>query len=263
MFADAKAYERFMGRWSRLMAPLLVEFTDVPNAGRALDLGSGTGSLAAAIAQKNEQTRVTGIDRSTEYVQYAKSINPFPGRVDFQGGDAQDLKLPDAAFDAGLSLLVFNFIPGPGKALSEMRRVTRSGGRISAATWDYSAGMRMLRVFWDAAVSVDPSAEERDEKHMPLCRAGELARLWAEGGLTDVREQPLDIMMRFDNFADYWDPLLLGQGPAGAYVQSIDANRRRALRAEVRVRLSIVSDDAPFALPARAWAVRGTVPARG
>jgi hypothetical protein len=70
-------------------------------------------------------------------------------------------------------------------------------------------------------------------------------------------------MMRFDNFADYWDPLLLGQGPAGAYVQSIDANRRRALRAEVRVRLSIVSDDAPFALPARAWAVRGTVPARG
>lgn len=263
MFADAKAYERFMGRWSRLVAPALVDFTEVPDAGRVVDIGSGTGSLAAAIAQTNERARVTGIDRSKEYVEYAKSINAFRGRVDFQAGDAQVLGLPDAAFDAALSLLAFNFIPDPGKALAEMRRATKPGGRISAATWDYSAGMRMLRVFWDAAVSVDAGAEERDEKHMPLCRAGELARLWTKGGLTGVREQPLDIILRFENFADYWDPFLLGQGPAGAYVQGIDTNRRRALRAEVRARLSIVSGDAPFALPARAWAVRGTVPTRG
>jgi len=156
-------------------------------------------------------------------------------------------------------LLVFTFIPDPAKALAGMRRVTKPGGRIAAATWDYGAGMRMLRVFWDAAASVDPNARERDEKHMPLCRAGELQRLWMEAGLTDVREQPLDIAMRFENFADYWDPFLLGQGPAGAYVQSIDGGRRQALRAAVKRRLALASEDSSFALPARAWAVRGTV----
>lgn len=261
MFGDAQAYERFMGRWSRLVAPALVQFSGVPNSGQTLDIGSGTGALAFSIAAKHDRTHVTGIDRSQQYVEYAKSINPFPDRIGFQTGDAQDLKLPDAAFDAALSLLVFNFIPDPAKALGEVCRVTKPGGRVSAAVWDYGAGMRMLRVFWDAAVSVDPNAEKRDEKHMRLCRAGELERLWKAGGLVEVREQPLDITMRFENFADYWDPFSLGQGPAGAFMQSIDGNRRQALRAEVKRRLSLTSEDAPFELPARAWAVRGTVPA--
>jgi len=64
-----------------------------------------------------------------------------------------------------------------------------------------------------------------DEKHMPLCRAGDLAHLWKRGGLENVQEQPLDITMRFESFADYWDPFLLGQGPAGSYVRSIDRDR--------------------------------------
>lgn len=260
MFADAKAYERFMGRWSRLIAPALAAFAEIPDAARVLDIGSGTGSLASAIARRHQRAHVTGIDPSKEYIEYASSINPFPGRVEFQSGDAQDLKLPSASFDAALSLLVFNFIPDAGKALAELRRVIKPGGRISAATWDYSAGMRMLRIFWDAAVSVDPGAEKRDEKRMPLCRAGELQSLWASAGLLNVGEQPLDITMRFENFADYWDPFLLGQGPAGAYLAGIDSGRRQALRRKVRTRLRLTSDDEPFDLPARAWAVRGTVP---
>lgn len=263
MFANAKSYERFMGRWSRLIAPALVDFAEIPDAACVIDIGSGTGSLASAIARKHQRARVTGIDPSKEYIDYASSMNPYPGRVEFQIGDAQDLKLPSARFDAALSLLVFNFIPDAGKALSELRRVTKPGGRITAATWDYGAGMRMLRDFWDAAVLLDPAAENRDEKHMSLCRAGELERLWLSAGLLDVREQPLEISMRFENFADFWDPFLLGQGPAGAYVQSIGADQRQALRGELKQRLSSTSDDLPIALAARAWAVRGTVPPGG
>jgi SAM-dependent methyltransferase len=262
MFGDAQAYDRFMGRWSRLVAPLLVDFADVPDSGRVLDIGSGTGSLAFAIAGKSARSQVTGIDPANEYIEYASRTNPFPERVSFQSGDAQQLDFPDAAFHASLSLLVFNFIPDPGKALQEVRRVTRPGGRITAATWDYGDGMRMLRVFWDAVVSLDPDAEKLDEKNMPLCRAGELAKLWTQSGLRNVDEQPLEVTMRFKSFADYWDPFLLGQGPAGNYVRKIDTDRREALRADVRRRLSLANDDAPFELPARVWAVRGTVPAK-
>ena len=71
MFGNAEAYERFMGRWSRLVARLLVNFTDLPDRGRVLDVGSGTGSLAFAIAERKVRARVLGIDPSKEYVAHA------------------------------------------------------------------------------------------------------------------------------------------------------------------------------------------------
>jgi SAM-dependent methyltransferase len=240
-----------------------VDFTDLPGRGRVLDVGSGTGSLAFAIAERKTRMQVLGIDPSKEYVTYAKSKNPFPDRASFQVGDAQQLDFPNAAFDASLSLLVFNFIPDPSKALREVRRVTKPGGRISAAVWDYGAGMRMLRTFWDAAEAVDSGAEKLDEKHMPLCRAGELSDLWRQGGLQDVREQPIDIATRFSSFADYWDPFLLRQGPAGTYVGRLDAGKLQALRSEVKRKLSLSAEDKPFVLPARVWSVSGTVPRVG
>src|ERR1017187_9555721 len=180
MFGDAEAYDQFMGRWSRLVAPRLVDFTNLPERGRMLDVGSGTGSLAFAIAEGKRRARVLGIDPSQEYVAYAMSRNPFPDRASFEVGDAQQLHFPDASFDAALSLLVFNFIPDPKKALLELRRVTKPGGKLSAAVWDYGSGMQMLRTFWDAAVHIDPGAEKLDEKRMPLCRAGELAALFQD-----------------------------------------------------------------------------------
>lgn len=261
MFGDAEAYERFMGRWSRLVAPLLIQFADLADKGHVLDAGSGTGSLAFAIAERKPGARVLGIDPSKEYVAYANSRNPFPDRAGFEVGDAQQLHFADGRFDAGLSLLVFNFIPDPRKALLEMRRVTKAGGRLSAAVWDYGTGMRMLRVFWDAAVSIDAKAEKRDEKHMPLCRAGELSALWSQGGLKNVRERPIDIDMQFKSFADYWDAFLLRQGPAGAYVGRLDRDKLQGLRSEVKRRLALSDEDAAFVLPARVWAVRGDVPA--
>src|ERR1035441_7182707 len=262
MFGDAEAYDQFMGRWSRLVAPRLVDFTNLPERGRMLDVGSGTGSLAFAIAEGKRRARVLGIDPSQEYVAYAMSRNPFPDRASFEVGDAQQLHFPDASFDAALSLLVFNFIPDPKKALLELRRVTKPRGKLSAAVWDYGSGMRMLRTFWDAAVHIDPGAEKLDEKRMPLCRAGELAALWRQGGLENVREQSIDISMRFESLADYWDPFLLGQGPAGSYVRRLDRDKLQALRNEVKLRLRLSAENKPLVLPARVWSVRGIVPNR-
>src|SRR5262245_29255621 len=177
MFGNAEAYDRFMGRWSRLVAPLLVDFAAVPDAGRVLDIGSGIGTLAFEIAKQKTGQQVTGIDPSKEFVAHAMSRNSAPDRTSFQVGDAQHLHFADATFVASLSLLVVNFIPDPEKALREMCRVTRPGGRIAAAVWDYGDGMRMLRAFWDAAIDADARADKQDEKHMPLCRAGELSQL--------------------------------------------------------------------------------------
>lgn len=262
MFGDAEAYDRFMGRWSRLLAPPFLAFANLPEHGRVLDIGSGTGSLAAAIAERNGHVRVLGIDSSQQYVTQAASRSPFPDRTSFEVGDTQQLRYPDASFDASLSLLVFNFIPDSRKALSELRRVTRPDSTIAAAVWDYGDGMRMLRTFWDAAVHRDSEAEKLDEKHMRLSRPGELSALWRAAGLENVQEQAIEIGMEFKSFADYWNPFLLGQGPAGAYVGRLDREKVEILRNEVKHRLAISEEESPFVLLARAWAVRGVNPGR-
>src|SRR5262245_51665402 len=258
MFRNAEAYERFMGRWSRLVAARLIDFANLPDEGNVLDIGSGTGSLSFEIVRRSAAARVIGIDPSKEFVAYATGKNPSRDRITFEVGDAQYLRFADATFESSLSLLVFNFIPDPFKALKEARRVTAAGGVIAAAVWDYGEEMRMLRTFWDAAESIDDRAAKFDERHMPLCSSGELADLWKSAGLRNVRQQPLDIEMRFDSFDDYWHPFLLGQGPAGAYATGLDSDARERLKGELKRRLPMSGEDVSFVLPARAWAVRGT-----
>ena len=257
-FAESAAYERFMGRWSRQVAPLLVQFAEVRDGQAVLDIGSGTGALALAVARAAPTAPITGVDPSASYVSYAQQNAPSE-RVRFVVGDAQALQMSDASFDRVLSLFVMNFIPDRAKALREMIRVTRPDGVVAAAVWDYGDGMQMLRVFWDEAVALDPAVAPRDERNMPLCKPGELAALWREHGLGQVEEQPLTIRMSFSSFEDYWEPFLGGQGPAGAYVASLSETRRDALRTRIRQRLVGNNPDRPFALDARAWAVKGLV----
>ena len=262
MFANGEAYERFMGRWSRLVAPRLLKFASIDAAAtHVLDIGSGTGAMATTIAAQRPQVRVTGIDLSPEFVAFAKSKNAFGDRVKFESGDAQSLPFPSGTFSASTSLLVFNFIPDPAKALREARRVTRSGGVIAAAVWDYGDKMEMLRAFHDAVGQVDPAAKTLDEKSMPLCREGELRQLWSGGGLEQVIESPLDVQLQFASFDDYWSPFLLGQGPAGAYVRKLDEEKRERLRQTLIQRLNVKAESSPLTLPARVHAVRGVVPA--
>jgi len=247
MFSQSDGYERFMGRWSRRLAPLFVTFAGVTDGDRVLDVGSGTGALSAAAAAIGS-VQVTGIEPSASFVQYAREhVN---GR--FEVGDALALAFADDAFDRTLSMLVLNFVPDPAAALQQMIRVTRPGGVVAAAVWDYGDGMQMLRTFWDAAVALDPDAAPRDEGHMPLCTRGSLAQLWRTHGLADVDEQPLTIDMTFASFDDYWQPFQCGQGPAGVYVSSLAESARHTLESRLRA-------NADLTMRARAWAVRGDV----
>jgi SAM-dependent methyltransferase len=261
MFGESDAYERFMGRWSRQLAPLLVRFAGVEGRQQVLDIGSGTGALASAVAEAVPSARIVGVDPSAAFVKYAESRVPAD-HARFVVGDAQSLELPDGTFDRTLSLLVMNFIPDPAKALREMIRVTRAGGIVAAAVWDYGDGMEMLRLFWDEAVARDPGVGSRDERHMPLCRKGDLGRLWRAHGLSAVEEKPIDIPLPFSSFDDYWQPFLGGQGPAGAYVKALSEADRAALERRLRSRLLRDRPDGAFTLQARAWAVKGVVAAR-
>ena len=256
MFAESEAYERFMGRWSRQLAPALIKFAAVQPKHAVLDVGSGTGALSAAVLEVVPSARVTGVDPSEAYVRFATG-KVTSANLKFTVGDAQKLEFADATFDRTFALLVMNFIPDHTKALREMARVTRPGGVVAAAVWDYGEGMEMLRIFWDEALALDPQIDARDERHMPLCRAGQLAALWRTNGLDQVDEQPISINQTFASFDDYWSPFLGGQGPAGAHVRSLSQDARQALATRLRSRLAGGRDDRSFTLRGRAWAVKG------
>jgi SAM-dependent methyltransferase len=261
MFSEAEAYERFMGRWSRRLASPFMKFAGLKDGDQVLDIGSGTGALAFAVLEEAPASRVVGVDPSPAYVAHARN-RAGGGRATFEEGDAQRLRFPDGSFDAALALLVVNFIPDRTAAVREMARVTRPGGVVAAAVWDYGDGMEMLRVFWDEAVALDPASEPMDERNMPVCGRGELAALWRAQGLLDVREEPLVIPLIFSSFEDFWSPFREGQGPAGTYVASLSEGPRRDLEERLRRRLLGDSGDRPITLNARAWAVRGVVPGR-
>ncbi|MGZ8484940.1 MAG: class I SAM-dependent methyltransferase, partial [Candidatus Binatia bacterium] len=119
MFEVAKAYEQRMGTWSKLLAPLFVEFVGVQ--GEVLDVGCGTGSLTFAAAEFKGVAKIVGLDASTAFIEYARTCNAN-ARVCFETGNAQNLPFPDASFDRCISSLVISFIPDASKAVKEMRR---------------------------------------------------------------------------------------------------------------------------------------------
>jgi SAM-dependent methyltransferase len=261
LFSAADAYERFMGRWSRLLAPNLVTIAGVRDGETILDVGSGTGALTVAAAAAAPSSRIVGIDVTEPYVAYARARHSRP-LIAFEVGDAQTLRFATSAFDRTLSLLVVNFIPDPARALDEMIRVTKPGGTVTAAVWDYGHGMEMLRAFWDEAIAIRPDLDARDERHQPLCRRGELGDLWRQRGLLDVKDEALTIVTTFASFDDYWLPFLEQQGPAGAFVAALSEVDRDRLRDRLRRRLLGDGRDRRLELTARAWVVHGTVAAR-
>jgi SAM-dependent methyltransferase len=220
-------------------------------------VGCGTGALCAAIVDHCSPSSVAGVEPSAGFLKTAKEN--LAGRVALRQGSATTIPLGDASVDVVVSGLVLNFVPDQRAALLEMARVTGKGGTIAAYVWDYAGKMELMRFFWDAAVELDPDAAKMDEGvRFPLCRPEALEKLFAAAGLEGVEVQPMDIPTPFANFDDYWQPFLGGQGPAPAYVMSLDETARARLRDRIRERLPVMANGS-ISLTARAWATRAIV----
>ena len=224
---------------------------------------SGAAPGASPSPWPNAERRIgsPAIDIAAPYIAFARS-RPGAAGIGFAVGDACRLPYADGSFAAALAQLALNFVPDAAQAVREMRRVVRPGGVVAAAVWDFRGGLVFQRLFWDTAAGLDPGAGAARDRLFsgPLALPDGLPVLWRDAGLTAVERGSITIRMEYADFADYWEPLLGGQGPVGAYVEGLPPERRRLIEDRVRAAFLSGAPDGPRSLTATAWAVRGIVP---
>ncbi|HYF57847.1 MAG TPA: methyltransferase domain-containing protein [Burkholderiaceae bacterium] len=254
------AYEAYMGRWSRRIAPRFLEWLDPPAGSDWLDVGCGTGALSAAVLSDRAPRGLIGVEPSAGFLARARATVVDP-RVEFREGDAGRLPLEAAGRDVAVSGLVLNFVPDRDAALSEMRRVLRPGGTVGFYVWDYpGGGIGFMRAFWNAAAALDPGAGELTEgRRFPFCTPPELRAMAERAGFASVEVTAIEVPTVFRDFDDYWRPFTLGAGPAPGYCASLAPDARERLRGSLEASLPRGADGS-IALTARAWAVRGRAP---
>ena len=259
MYEDGEAYEAMMGRWSRQLAPLFMEFVGVGEGEKVLDVGCGTGSLSATLTTATGASKILGIDPSQGFIEYARRRIANP-RVTFEVGDAQQLPYPDASFYRCMSLLAIDYIPNAPKAALEMRRVTKEAGVVAAAMWDRSRDNELENCFWDAALAIEPNAKRSSGRQGSYGSAEALSELWCGAGLTEVEVTGITVPCRVSRFDELWQPYLRSQGgPIRVFMESLSADRREQFREAMWRNLLGDSADGPITLKAKAWAVRGIV----
>jgi SAM-dependent methyltransferase len=245
---DASAYDRFMGRYSVPLAPLLADLASVEGGQRVLDVGCGPGALTTELVARVGPGSVSAVDPSASFVTTARERH---AGVDVQRAAAEQLPFPDGMFDTALAQLVVHFMADPVAGLREMGRVTRERGVVAACVWDHAGGEGPLSVFWEAAHALD--AGVADESQLAGAREGHLGELFREAGLREVEESELWVDVEHPAFEEWWEPFTLGVGPAGVFAAGLHRDERERLREACRERLP----KPPFVLTARAWAARG------
>ncbi len=253
-FDDGRAYERLMGRWSKLAGASFIEWLGASPDLAWLDVGCGNGAFTEELIARCAPRAVTGVDPSEGQLAYARE-RPGAKAATFKLADAQELPFADDSFDAATMALVIAFVPEPIRGVREMARVVRKGGFAATYMWDLLGGGVPFQPLFDAMRSLGieralpPSAEAAGIEAM---RA-----LWEEAGLQDVETREIRVPIQFDDLDDFWESNTR-TGPPALQLGALPEATRAAVRERLRDYLP-VGPDGRISYEARANAVKGRV----
>jgi ubiquinone/menaquinone biosynthesis C-methylase UbiE len=268
----ADRFDEFSNRLGAPVAARLVELACLEPGERVLDVGTGTGLVPFEIARSAPPSAsVLGVDISTGMIETARRKLAEEGvpesRIAFRQMDAESLALPDAEFDVVTSVFALGHMPRPARAVAEMVRVLRPGGRILVAvgsrppllsrdTLTHAVaeigrrvqGLRGLRRssdlldrLVDDALPPDTDAPEGSALATNLSRGGPVAMLLRQAGFRRVERSWRNFQNGVATAEEFWDmqrtictrarKRLLGAPPA-----TIESVRGEFLRAAERTR---------------------------
>jgi ubiquinone/menaquinone biosynthesis C-methylase UbiE len=257
-FDDGAAYERYMGKWSRLAGETFLGWLAPRTGLRWLDVGCGNGAFTEMLIDETEPLSVQGIDPSAAQLAYARA-RFAPDVAQFTQGDAMAQPFGDCMFDAAVMPLVIFFVPDPATGVAEMARVVCPGGLIAAYAWDMSGGgfpyaalqAEMRDMGLKVSAPPSPTASQLDTLHS----------LWTGAGLENVQTREITVERSFADFEDYW-ATVLGGPSVGGRIAAMAPEEVALLQERMRRRLPADSDGR-IAYSARANAVKGCVPKPG
>lgn len=253
-FKDGAAYERYMGKWSRLAGETFLDWLAPQPGWRWIDIGCGNGAFTEMIFARCAPESVDGIDPSEEQLTYARTRSGME-RATFHLGHAMALPFPDDTFDAAVMPLVIFFVPDPAKGVAEMTRVVRPGGVVTAYSWDLHGGgfpyAALQSEMREMGISV-PKPPSHDASRMDI-----LQDLWSGAGLIEIETKEISVQRTFADFDDYWATILGGPsvGSQLAAMSPEDINKLKE-----RMRLHLPADaSGQIHCTARANAIQGRV----
>jgi len=254
-FDDGDAYERFMGRWSRLAGDVFLDWLNLPPGLGWLDVGCGNGAFTEAVIDRCNPLRIVGVDPAEAQLEFARSRSGA-STASFELGDAMSLPSPDDAFDTAVMALVLFFVPEPARGVAEMRRAVAPGGTVAAYAWDMLGGGFPLSDLHD---------ELREAGHPPLLppsveasRLPAMRELWENAGLENIEAREITVERTFVDFEDMWNTSVLSAG-VRPVIASMRPPELDALKLRLQSRFP-PDRDGRIVCSARANAVRGSVP---
>jgi len=255
LFSDGKAYERLMGRWSRLAGDVFLDWLGLPRGLRWLDVGCGNGAFTEALIAHGAPAEVTGIDPSDGQLAYART-RPGATPARFRVAGAQELPFADDSFDVAIMALVITFVPDPAQAVAEMARVVRPGGCVATYMWDVPGGGIPLEPINKAMLSL--GLAQPNSPGFAASRQDTMRTLWERAGLQAVETRVIRIRVSYSNFDDFWESNSVPIGPAGQAISKLSPVLKEQLKANLRQQLP-EGADGRITYEAFANAVKGRV----
>src|ERR1022692_1184237 len=239
LFTDGEAYERLMGRWSRLVGEVFLDGLDVPKGLRWLDVGCGNGAFTEELIARCAPAAFMAIDPSEDQLAYARTRRGAK-TAEFRMGDAQKLAFDAGSFDIAVMALVISFLPDPAQAAAEMARVVRPGGWVATYMWDIPGGGVPVSPLYAAlkAVGASPGTQPYPE----ASKLEALLELWQKAGLQSIDTRVIRIPVVFADFDEFWDSTTVPVGPQGKAIAAMSPSAREQLRAWLRKQLPIGAD---------------------
>ena len=255
-FDDGAAYDEFMGRWSRAVGAVFLDWLAAPRKAAWLDVGCGTGAFTTLIVKTCKPARVAAVDPGAAQIEFARR-QPVAKRADFRVADAQTLPFSDGTFDVVASALVINFIPDRARAVAQMRRVTRPYGTVGGYVWDFADDRSPSWPFNRAVQTL--GIEPPQLPGTSDSTLDGLQVLFAGVGFDDIATRAIDATCAFRDFDTFWRTQTPLMHPVGKLVAALSEADRAALKDAVRAQVP-ASPDGKIAYAARANAVKGRAP---
>jgi len=235
---DPAAYDRYLGRWSRLFVPDLVDAAGIRPDDRVLDVATGPGDAAvAAAAATGRDGLVVGCDIAAAMATTARR-RVGGALIPFAVADATGLAFGDATFDAVICQLGLMFFADRRGALAEFRRVLVHGGRVAVSAISTPDRAPMWGLLAEALSNQMPTQRDVLQLSFSLADASTLTGLLGAAGFTEVEVRRVVRAGTVDSLAAYWEPIVAGAALLPVAYRSLAPPARRQVRDEVEARLA-------------------------